>query len=75
MADKQKLRDMLDSLIDSNSDQAQVDFHGYLEDKMKEVLSPEEVAAAVTFWQVAECGEVEILVHTGGPDSDARKGA
>ena len=47
MADKQKLRDMLDSLIDSNSDQAQVDFHGYLEDKMKEVLSPEEVAAAI----------------------------
>ncbi len=47
MADKQKLRDMLDSLIDQNSDQAQVDFHGYLEDKMKEVLSPEEVAAAV----------------------------
>ena len=41
MADKQKLRDMLDSLIDSNSDQAQVDFHQYLEVKMKDVLNPE----------------------------------
>ncbi len=39
MADKQKLRDMLDSLIDQNSEQAQVDFHTYLEDKMREVLN------------------------------------
>ncbi len=46
MADKQKLRDMLDSLIDSNSDQAQVDFHQYLEVKMKDVLNPEDAAAA-----------------------------
>jgi hypothetical protein len=41
MADKEKLRDMLDSLIDQNSDQAQVHFHSYLEDKMREVLRPE----------------------------------
>ena len=41
MADKQKLRDMLDSLIDQNSDQAQVHFHSFLEDKMKEMLKPE----------------------------------
>ena len=40
MADKDKLRDMLDSLIDDNSDQAQVHFHNYLEDKMKDVINP-----------------------------------
>lgn len=45
MADKKKLNDMLDSLIDTNSDQAQVHFHDYLEDKMKEVLNPDLAAA------------------------------
>lgn len=39
MADKQKLRDMLDSLIDQNNDQAQVHFHTYLENKMRELLN------------------------------------
>lgn len=34
--DKDKLRDMLDSLIDDNPEQAQVHFHSYLEDKMKD---------------------------------------
>lgn len=38
MADKEKLNDMLDSLIDDKDEQAQVHFHSYLEDKMKEVL-------------------------------------
>ncbi len=46
MADKKKLNDMLDSLIDKNEDQAEVQFHSYLEDKMKEVLSPEDAAKA-----------------------------
>jgi len=41
MADKEKLRDMLDALIDDNSDKAQVDFHSYLSDKMKEVIHPD----------------------------------
>ena len=40
MVDKSKLKDMLDSMIDDNSDQAQVDFHSYLEDKMKEIVNP-----------------------------------
>lgn len=40
MADKKKLNDMLDSLIDKNGEQAEVHFHGYLEDKMREVLNP-----------------------------------
>ena len=42
MADKDKLRDMLDSIIDDNSDKAQVDFHSYVTDKMKDTLHPEE---------------------------------
>ena len=40
MADKKKLNDMLDALIDKNPEQAQVEFHGYLEDKMRDVLNP-----------------------------------
>ncbi len=43
MADKDKLQAMLDSLIDNKDEQAQVHFHSYLEDKMKEVLHPAEV--------------------------------
>lgn len=43
MADKKKLNDMLDALINKNNEQAEVHFHDYLEDKMKEVLNPEEV--------------------------------
>lgn len=38
MTDKEKLNDMLDSLIDNKDEQAQIAFHGYLEDKMKDVL-------------------------------------
>lgn len=38
--DNKKLNDMLDSLIDKKDDQAQVHFHSYLEDKMKDVLTP-----------------------------------
>lgn len=41
MADKDKLQSMLDALIDSKDEQAQVHFHSYLEDKMKEVLHPQ----------------------------------
>lgn len=43
MADKDKLQAMLDSLIDNKDEQAQVHFHSYLEDKMKDVLHPVEV--------------------------------
>ncbi len=53
MADKEKLRNMLDNLVGDNSEQAQVDFHDYLGDKMKDTLgveppveSDEEVDAA-----------------------------
>lgn len=40
MADKKKLDDMLNSIIDKNDEQAQVFFHDYLEDKMRDVLKP-----------------------------------
>ena len=42
MDDKDKLRYMIDALVDDNSEQAEVDFHQYLEDKMKEVIHPVE---------------------------------
>ncbi len=40
MADKKKLDDMLNSIIDKKDEQAQVFFHDYLEDKMRDVLKP-----------------------------------
>jgi len=40
MADKKKLKDMLNSIVDKNDEQAQVFFHDYLEDKMRDVLKP-----------------------------------
>lgn len=44
MADTEKLSSVLDSLIDQNTEQAQVDFHEYLRGKMQEVIGsqPEE---------------------------------
>ena len=33
-----KLSDVLDNLIDNNSEQAQVNFHDYLQSKMQEIL-------------------------------------
>ena len=38
MADKEKLRDMLDAIIDDNTEKAEVDFHSYVTDKMKEQI-------------------------------------
>lgn len=40
MADKKKLKDMLNSIVDKKDEQAQVFFHDYLEDKMRDVLKP-----------------------------------
>lgn len=36
MVDNQKLHDMVDAILDDNKEQAQVAFHSYLEDKMRE---------------------------------------
>jgi hypothetical protein len=38
MADKDKLRDMLDAMIDDNDEKAQVDFHSFVVDKLKDTL-------------------------------------
>lgn len=43
MADKEKLKDMLDAIIDNNTEKAEVDFHSYLQGKMKDVMHGEEV--------------------------------
>lgn len=40
MADTDKIRDMLDNLINSKPEQAQVDFHDYLQGKMQDVVGP-----------------------------------
>lgn len=42
MADRDKLQNMLDNLINDKSEQAQVDFHDFLQSKMKEVVGGEE---------------------------------
>lgn len=41
MADKEKLKDMLDAIIDDNSEKAEVDFHEYLGGKMRDAINPE----------------------------------
>ena len=46
MADTDKLSDVLDNLIDNNSEQAQVNFHDYLQGKMQEVIGKPEPDAA-----------------------------
>lgn len=38
---KEELRNFLDAMVDDNSEQAQVHFHSYLEDKMKDILHPQ----------------------------------
>jgi len=38
MADTEKLRNMLDNIIDDKNEQAQVDFHDFLSSKMREVI-------------------------------------
>jgi len=42
MGDTEKLGNMLDNLIDDNSEQAQVDFHDYLRSKMQALLAKSE---------------------------------
>lgn len=41
MPDKKKLSDMLDNLIDSNPEQARVDFHDYIGDKIADITGLE----------------------------------
>ncbi len=37
MPDTEKLRSMLDNLINDKAEDAQINFHDYLQDKMKDV--------------------------------------
>lgn len=40
---KEELRSFLDNMIDDNTEQAQVHFHNYLEDRMKSIVNPQEI--------------------------------
>jgi hypothetical protein len=42
MSDKDKLQNMLDNLINQKPEQAQVDFHDYLQGKMQDVMGTGE---------------------------------
>lgn len=46
MADTDKLSDVLDNLIDNNSEQAQVNFHDYLQGKMQEIIQQDSPDAS-----------------------------
>lgn len=46
MSDQDKLQNMLDNLINQKPEQAQVDFHDYLQGKMQEVLGTQPDPAA-----------------------------
>ena len=41
MADTDQLKDMLDNIINDKSEQAQINFHDYLQGKMKDTLGVE----------------------------------
>lgn len=43
MADKDKIGQMLDALINNKPEEAQINFHDYLGSKMKETLRGDEV--------------------------------
>lgn len=40
MSDNEKLQSMLDNLINQKPEDAQVDFHTYLQDKMQGIINP-----------------------------------
>jgi len=42
MAEIEKLRNMIDSLIDDNGQKAETDFHDYTKEKIKELLQGTE---------------------------------
>lgn len=51
MSDKEQLRNMLDNIINDKAEDAQVNFHSYLQGKMQEVLgtaAPAEAPEAET---------------------------
>lgn len=42
MADKERIRGMLDALIEGNEEQAKTEFHGYFSEKTRETLNEAE---------------------------------
>lgn len=48
MPNKEKLKDMLDNLIDGKPEQAEIAFHDYLNVKMRQVVGNEEVQELTT---------------------------
>jgi len=38
MADKQKLRDMLDDIVNNNDEEAEIALHNFSTERMKEIL-------------------------------------
>lgn len=44
MSDTDKLTNVLDNIIDQNAEQAQVNFHDYLRDKIQSVINDQQSA-------------------------------
>ena len=40
MADLEKLKDMLDALMDDKGEEAQIAFHSYTKEKMQDLIHP-----------------------------------
>lgn len=57
MADTEKLRAMLDNIIDDKGEQAQIEFHSYLQDKMQEVLGNGQEAGETEEGEAQETNE------------------
>lgn len=54
---KEELRNFLDAMVDDNQEQAQVHFHSYLEDKMKDTLNPQPEELEVEDDEVSDGSE------------------
>lgn len=57
MADKQKLNDMLDAMVNDETEKAEIAFHSYLKDKMQDVLKGQQEEPAPAETQDKKKGE------------------
>ena len=67
MADTSKLRDMLQDLINDNPEQAQINLHDYLVDKMRDVAGTSQPSQH----DFEENDEIGTSSHEFEDDSDA----
>ncbi len=44
MTETEKLHDMIDSVVNDNSEKAQADFHDYVSKKVKEIIQPDHLS-------------------------------